>query len=187
MTVSSKYYIDIPNLGFQFLQPNLNATEYLPEVVTHNWVETQTNNFFTDEAISWFNHIGFDIKHTLYLFCANSQVIGPIHSDLTNYAFNFVVSGYGKMEWIKPHNKPYTDEKVYGNRVSKYLRFEPHNEDMVIDSWVGTQALVQVFTPHRIVTSHEKRYTVSLRTHGKKIQSWEQAVSNLQQYINSPL
>jgi hypothetical protein len=87
------------------------------------------------------------------------------------------------MQWIKPHNKPYTDEKVYTNRVSKYMRFEAHNDDTILDNWNGTQGMVQVFTPHRIVTGDEKRYTLSLRTNCNHIQSWDQAVQKLLEHM----
>jgi hypothetical protein len=178
MTAHSKYYINLPNQSFSYLKPNVNI-EYLHDIQVHNWVELETTDYITDEAIRWLITMGFDIKTKIYLFCANHNIIGPIHSDLSNYAFNFVVSGYGTMEWVKPYNKPYTDEKVYSNRVSKYLRYVSHENDVLLDIWNGTQGMVQVFTPHRIVTHNEKRYTLSLRTHCKHIQSWDQAVQKL--------
>jgi hypothetical protein len=184
MAVHSKYYINLPNQSFPYLKPNLNV-EYLHDVQIHNWVELETNDYITDEALIWFTINGFDIKSKIYLFCANNNIIGPIHSDLTNYAFNFVLSGYGTMQWINPYNKPYITEKVYSNRITKYLTYVPHKNDVILDTWNGTQGMVQVFTPHRIITESKKRYTLSLRTHCKQIKSWDQAVQKLLE--NTPL
>jgi len=179
MSNYSNYYIDLPKQNFLYVKPDINVSNYFKDVQIHSWIELETTDFITVEAILWFLKQGFDIKPKIYLFCAVQNIVGPIHSDLCTYAFNFVVSGYGKMEWINPYNDSYNATKQYKDRESQYLRFSPHENDIILDSWDGEQGLVDVYTPHRIKTKEVKRYCLSLRTHYRKIKSFDDAVQTL--------
>jgi len=191
-----KYFLDIPNLGFEFIKPNLIYKDKLDDIITHGFLLEPTASFLTDKAIDWFNKSDFKIKDYIYLFAAGSNKTTHIHCDICYYSFNFILSGYGKMEWLQPYNEPYIDSKQVAQGfyepgtdtfapVRRYLRYVQHKNDIILDSWTGTNGFVNIKTPHRIVTGNERRYTVSLRTYFDKNIPWEQAVTSLQQHIEN--
>lgn len=167
-----KYYYPLPNIFSTFVKP----FDYQARIEQHNCsvVFFDTQEVLTDYAQCWFADHGFVLCDQHVFFEKPPNVIGPIHSDGiehdydgygNNYAFNWVVQGHGTMEWIdiasyrnRNLTKVSVPVEVYFHTYQDIQNYE------VIDSWSGNMALVNVKQPHRVNTTTEFRYCLSLRT-----------------------
>ena len=135
-----------------------------PRDNTHDWVLVNTRDWLNEKALSWFKSKNILIKPKSCLFVAPPTFDGTIHSDAPDCAaFNFVIEGHGKMEWISG---------IVGNKIerqhngSDYIIYKPDKFD-VSETWTGSVGLVNIEIPHRIVSSDNYRYCLSVRTYHK--------------------
>lgn len=167
---------DLPRELLQFTKP-IDYQTLLKDKSGHDWINIPTTSFLTKEGISWFISRNIFISRTLTLFKGIKNHHGPIHIDASPVAFNFVISGHGKMEWISD----ITGTEIIGfsksNNGNNFVKWVDVNDFNIIDTWCGDLGIVKIDTPHRIVTADEDRYCVSIRVDpGIGIQSLEEAV-----------
>jgi hypothetical protein len=137
-----------------------------PKESGHKWNYISIHDVLTVEGIRWFLSRKIFLRGDVHLFRLPKHSQGAIHIDgydvdSLDYAFNFVVSGYGEMQWI---DNIVGQEQVFDLDYSKYVAFNDVTSCNIVDTWDGDMALVRINVPHRIVTSDKDRYCISLRT-----------------------
>ena len=172
-------HLDLPVELFQFTKPIVLESLPLPKIVTHSWCSIPITDFLTEEGIKWFADRNLALRSTAFVFKIIKNFEGPIHIDSVGsvsagFAFNFVISGYGSMQWV---NNIEGNENVSYNNDSKYIMYNNVKSFDVTDTWTGNAALVRIDVPHRIISFDEERYCVSIRTQlGTNPKTFEDAV-----------
>lgn len=165
---------DLPRELLQFTKP-IDYQTLLKDKSGHDWIFIPTTDFLTEEGISWFTSRNIIIRKTVSLFKGVRNNQGPMHKDTSRVAFNFVLSGHGKMEWVSDIIGTVTIS--YANNTKGFLKWADVNDFTINDTWCGDLGIVKIDTPHRLVTTDEDRYCVSIRVvPGMGIQSFEEAV-----------
>jgi len=157
-------YINLPESFKNFIKIPDNLTEIVPDFEKFNWIRSDTDLYLTKEGQAWFASKNLVIRPSVALFSIRANDVGEPHIDNTDYAFNFVVHGYGQMQWVEvegDENSIFWSDDI-GGRVA-YTSYENIKNINVIDTWEGTMALVKTGRCHRIVTSDSRRICLSIR------------------------
>ncbi len=164
---------DLPRELLQFTKP-IDYQTLLKDKSGHDWIIIPTTDFLTKEGIYWFISRNIIIQKTLSLFKGVKNNQGPIHKDTRRFAFNFVLSGHGKMEWVSDIIG--TETVSYANNAN-FVKWIDVNDFNIIDTWCGDLGIVKIETPHRVVTTDVDRYCISIRVvPNLGVQSFEEAV-----------
>jgi len=136
------------------------------KLIKHRWVVVPTNDVVTDEGCEWFKKNNIPLSKYVAVFKLEKFYNGPIHVDAPpqKFGFNFVVCGQGEMQWVDFDGEP--EETVWainGWTSEKYHTFHNVTNVSVIESWSGTDGIVRVDVPHRVLGSDSDRYAVSVR------------------------
>lgn len=157
------YYKDLPYTVSDFVH-NHDVTSIVNSMpYGHAWRWVDTAFFLTDFAKNWFHERGIILKVGAALFKADPHVVNGIHSDsqVNDIGFNFIMSGYGEMQWVDPIG---ADEVYVDDKGTNYPTYVNASEIKILDVWTGTAALVNIKIPHRISTlSNVPRVCLSLR------------------------
>jgi len=159
------YYKNLPRELLQFVK-FIDAHNLLKGIYGHNWIIIPTTNFLTSEGIEWFTNKKIFLRNTVKVFKIEKNFKGPVHSDAygpfdVEYAFNFVISGQGEMQWV---DNIQGTQKISNTNNSLYTIYTDVKSLDIIDTWNGDLGIVRVNVPHRVVTTNEERYCVSVRT-----------------------
>ena len=118
----------------------------------------------TNEAKQWFNDKKIALYDDAVLFKLPKNYNGPSHVDKmdpSDCAFNFVVSGYGQMQWVTNLKAVEWDQcKDNGTYYSRFLDIKSFD---ISEVWTGDAGLVKINIPHRIVTTDSERICLSVR------------------------
>ena len=156
-------YFDLPNHLLYFIKP-INYVDLLKNKAGHDWNTIPTNRFLTTDGILWFLKRSLFLKSTALIFKADKNAEHTIHIDPVPFAFNFVLSGDGEMQWL---TNVVGEKIVNEHNGAKYRKYVNIHSYKVSDVWSGKLGLVRTDTVHRIVTKDTDRYCVSIRTINK--------------------
>jgi hypothetical protein len=157
-------YYDLPNIFDTFLKVPHNIQDYVVDKVGHHWGSYPTTDFITPEGIDWFNSNDINLKSNLFLFKCTPNYTGPIHLDGSSYAVNYILQGEGTMQWFNdPTNKEIIKYSLTTGEKYTFPVYNDSDDTKILDSWVGTKAVVKVNIPHRVVTEKQARVSVSIR------------------------
>lgn len=177
-----KYFHNLPSEIVRLTNP-FDHRSLGPNSGNHDWKVIWTSKFLTEEGINWFSDRGLFLREGAHLYKFPGNTEGPIHIDTTNpdqihYAVNFVVEGYGVMEWLTD-----IEGDKYGTDYNKkhFDQYFSVKSFKVVESWNGTSALVRINTPHRVVGNTD-RYTVSLRFRPPSPKTFEEALDILTKF-----
>jgi hypothetical protein len=149
----------------------------------HYFVRYPTFQALTAQGISWFKDNGFVLRNEVKVFKINSNCSGPIHIDAfdnlgTKFAFNFVYSGHGEMQWVDNIDG---DLCMIDYKEEQFPIFKNIRSFNVVERWSGTSALVKTDSFHRVITTANNRYCISVRTvSGSFPRTFEEAVNRLE-------
>ena len=158
-------YIPLPKEFAQLTKP-IDYVNLLKNKIGHDWIYIPITDFLTDEGINFFASKKFVLNEKITLFKCVRGTVGPIHIDTivnsnNDYAFNFVLSGNGTMEWLSDIKGKCLISNANNGHYLVYKDVESCN---VTESWSGDLALVKINLPHRVVAFDTDRYCVSVRT-----------------------
>jgi hypothetical protein len=166
-------YKDLPKELRQFTK-SIDYETLLKDKSRHDWCNIPINDFLTNDGLSWFSARSIFIQPTALVFKIIKNHEGIIHLDNEQFAFNFVLSGHGKMQWV---------DNIIGNEIlanhngAKYGKYTDVTACRIIDTWSGDLGIVRINIPHRVVTTDEERYCVSIRTiQGTGVKTFEEAI-----------
>jgi hypothetical protein len=173
-------YKDLPRHLLKFFKP-LDLKTLSKNIITtgHSWRNIHLNDVIDSEGLLWFRERNIFLRETVFLFKATKNIQGPFHIDNghSEFAINLVISGHGKMQWA---------DNIVGNRIdsilnnSKYVKYENVTDFKLTDTWEGDFGIVRILTPHRIVTSDEDRYCISIRSEPKMgINTFDESVTSI--------
>ena len=126
----------------------------------HTWVSKPIEDVLTYDGIKWFQSKEIHLCPNALIFRIDAGHEGAVHDDGIEYAINFVLKGSGTMEWIDVIEGTKVEEHYKG---LNYTSFSNLQNFKVKDSWSGSIALVRVNYPHRVVTTDNERYCLSIR------------------------
>ena len=156
-------YLNLSETLFKFIKPiELEDIEF---TTRHDWVYKRTTDVMTTEGIDWFKQRGIKFYPTSNLFKIAKNCEGPIHDDGIDFAINFIIKGYGTMEWVNDLDATRLITRFHNLDYIVYKDVKSFN---VCDTWKGKLALVRVKSPHRIVTTDVDRYCLSIRSESPK-------------------
>ena len=169
MTYSRTLPLDLRKI---ILKDNINVPELLIpyNLNGHGWCEFDTNQIVSESGRFWFNHLGVDLSPKVALFKLDKFYTGPIHIDAVpqKFGFNFVMEGTGDMQWVNIEERSYEyTSKTEKCTSTPFKRFNNTAPFTVIETWLGTDGLIRVDIPHRVIGGSEDRYTISIRPSGK--------------------
>ena len=162
------YYKKLDDNFVDYGIQKLNFSELnFPNEQPHEWVYLPVNEVFTSAGLQFFKDKNIKLRSTARIFkiIAGCQ-ISPIHIDSEYYdaAFNFVVEGDGKMEWVTVDGiESYSSYTQSNASAGAYKRIVDFSKIEINDSWSGKCALVRIGTPHRVLGGTHDRYCVSAR------------------------
>jgi hypothetical protein len=158
-------YIDLPRELKQYQIIPSNLDELIPKRSTHYWNTWDLSMFFTKEGLNWFSDRGIVLQSFGNLFRAPANFEAPIHTDVpSEFALNFVLEGYGEMQWVEAEGEK--ESKVFvteNGGVYPYTRYKSISKVDVLDKWTGDMALVRTTNFHRIKTMEVDRICLSVR------------------------
>ncbi len=142
-----------------------NHTNLIKNIPDHAFTYIPVDLALTQEGKQWFIDNNITLKKNAVVFTIPKNCEGGIHADMTKFekpdcAFNFVLSGYGEMQWIT--NLEATECVLNFNNAS-IVRYTDVIKFDISDVWTGNVSLVRINVPHRIVTTDSDRYCLSLR------------------------
>ena len=157
-------YVNLPNEMKNFIK-EFNYVNLTKDMINHNWKYIPFDTVITTEGKQWFREKKIPVEKYVLLFKIPKNFEGPIHTDMlplkkSNCAFNFVLSGNGKMQWIT--NLEAT-EYIENVNSSVYRRYTNIKQFDILDTWTGDVGLVRINVPHRVVTTNADRYCISIR------------------------
>lgn len=145
----------------------LKYNPVIDKPISHNWTNIPTEEIFTPFGFNFFEDKKIKLRPHLRFFRCISNQSGSIHidSDLYDCAFNFVVKGNGKMQWVSLEEPEFRDGNYTQSTNSKgSFKFAPKYKSLIVDEeWSGECALVRINSFHRVVCGDETRYCVSVR------------------------
>lgn len=153
-------HIELPNEVWSFIKP-VDYTRILSVDEGHDFTTVDLSDFMTNEGIIWFAKRELVLRPKAFLFKISPNYEGPIHTDIVEYAINYVLGGHGVMQWISDLE---ATKYTVNHAGVTYERFNNIKKFSVSDTWSGTSSIVRINTPHRIVTTETDRYCLSIRT-----------------------
>jgi hypothetical protein len=155
-------YIELSSQLKQYLTIPNNLDELVPKSNSHYWTVQKLSLFLSDEGIRWFSDKGFALQGSAALFRAPANFDSPIHRD-EPFAFNFVLQGYGEMQWVEAEG----DLEVNTYEYYTYERYKTVSRVNILDKWTGDIALVKSSIFHRIHTMEVDRICLSVRANNR--------------------
>ena len=157
-------YLNLPNEMKNFLK-EFDYIDLTKNIFDHGWKFMPMDSVLTNEGKQWFVDKKIVLRKNAIIFKIPKNVTGPIHVDSTqpeenDCAFNFVLSGHGKMQWIT--NLEAT-EITFKYNSGYYKLYENIVKFEILDVWEGNIGLVRINVPHRVVTTDSDRYCISIR------------------------
>jgi hypothetical protein len=146
----------------------------------HDWIHLNTKDVLSVKGWTWFLNRKIYPSAICSLFLAYPNKLCPIHIDhkINDVAFNFVLRGYGEMQWLDVQADEYTADIVIPSGASaKYTRFDNVKEISILESWQGDRGMVRIGTPHRIVTSDSPRVCLSFRQAGGSFKRFDELIT----------
>jgi hypothetical protein len=145
----------------------------------HKFILYPTDRVLTAQGFSWFKEKGFTLRNKVKIFKILPNCSGPIHVDAfenlgTKFAFNFVCSGHGEMQWVDNIDG---DSYLINYNGECYPGIKNIRSFNIVERWPGASALVKTDSFHRVITTSEERYCISIRTvTGSFPKTFEEAV-----------
>jgi hypothetical protein len=174
------HYKDLPRELLQFTKP-IDYETLLKYKFGHDWTYIYVNDFLTEEGLLWFSSRNFFLRKDVQLFKIVKNYVGTFHSDSYSndngieFAFNFVLSGQGTMQWA---------DDIIGNKVivkhnnTSYEKYHDAKDFKILDEWSGDLGIVKINAMHRVVNKNQHRYCASIRViPGLGIQTFDEAVA----------
>jgi hypothetical protein len=134
---------------------------------SHDWIHLNTVDVLSTAGKLWFLKRNIHLEPTCSLFVAQPNTYSPIHVDhkINDSAFNFILKGYGEMQWIKMDADEYdTDIVIPSGATVHYTRFKNIRGMSALALWTGHAGLVKTNVPHRVVTMDSLRVCLSIRS-----------------------
>jgi hypothetical protein len=177
------YFKELDKRFDNFLQIVNYEPYFSGPVRDHDFILYPTSQALTARGISWFKDNGFILRNKVKVFKIISNYSGPIHIDAfdnigTKFAFNFVYSGQGEMQWIDNIDG---ESYIIDNNQERYPGFKNIRSFDIVERWSGTSALVKTDSFHRVITTSNDRYCISVRTvSGSFPRTFEEAINKLE-------
>ena len=159
-----KYYYNLPDRFSSFFKTPNDIQRYLPKKTGHHWGMHSLLDFMNPLGIEWFSDHKIYLKSFVLLFNCTENYAGPVHLDGASYAVNHVLSGRGTMQWFGDEKKK--EVTKYKLTTGESYTFPTYTDDEnmeLLDSWTGTNGVLKVNVPHRLVTTDSSRSCVSFR------------------------
>jgi len=179
-------YLNLPSDLRNFLK-EFNYIDLIKNVPDHAWTYISLDLVLTQEGKQWFIDKKITLAKYALVFKLPKNCEGAIHADVLkfekpNCAFNFVLSGHGEMQWVANIE---ATEHSHKHGSTNYIRYTNIVKFDILDTWSGTDGLVRVNVPHRIVTTDADRHCLSLRLEKDSLLNTFESISELLQNNNN--
>ena len=163
-----QYYKPLPEFINNFLIKPTDPISLVNGIAGHGWTMYNTEQFVTKQGQDWFKKNQIIVNPTSQYFICTANTVGPVHTDQSGWALNFIFEGHGEMQWVDI-DADYIINKhtVPSGETVAYKKYTTVRNMSIKESWSGTSALVRVNIPHRIITNNIHRICISLRSKHK--------------------
>ena len=161
----NNFYFDLPDIFRSFLNIPNDFENQIIDFQNHGYIFKKTTDLFNENCFDYFKERNLELTDETKVFSIPANCIAEPHTDTpTKFAFNFVVRGYGEMQWLNVQGKSIIiDRKVPTGQRSQYRKFIDIEKVEILETWKNDIGLVKVNGIHRIVTFDQRRICISLR------------------------